>query len=223
MAELVLHIKRGRPHTGQQIISSASFLERQARELSYVWDSLVTADYLLTARDLPGWPGRPPAIDFRKLLLKGLAELKDGLFAHDRIARELSILYGIAERHGLGDFFRKVARNARRSLEGNAISSRRIYLDGSRLGIENVLDTAYFRLQRARDVRNAPAVDPLACPDKFCALSPIVAAAGAVLAGGVGVDQGGASPLCAMTRGGAGARLIYGASLRGMCGMNPIA
>jgi hypothetical protein len=144
MAELVLHIKRGRPHTGQQIISSASFLERQARELSYVWDSLVTADYLLTARDLPGWPGRPPAIDFRKLLLKGLAELKDGLFAHDRIARELSILYGIAERHGLGDFFRKVARNARRSLEGNAISSRRIYLDGSRLGIENVLDTAYF-------------------------------------------------------------------------------
>jgi hypothetical protein len=110
--------------------------------------SLMTADYLLTARDLPGWPGPAPVIDFRDLLLKGLAELQDGLFAHERTARELSILYGIAEYHGLGDFFRQrvrsVRRNARKPLEGNAISPSRIYLDASRLGIENVFDAAYF-------------------------------------------------------------------------------
>src|SRR5467141_3182839 len=175
MAQMVLQIKGGRPHTGQRIISSTRFLERQARELNYVWDiespmfyvkavtstrliekvrsrsldrrfyacatpdgysgivlagevqsyafsgapyslhgvcptsagvgyvagtdqarkqseaffkaasqrpmhrelgsqpyspliALMTADYLLTARDLPGWPGVRPAIDFRELL-----------------------------------------------------------------------------------------------------------------------------------------------------------
>jgi hypothetical protein len=108
----------------------------------------MTADYLLTARDLPGWPGRSPAIDFRQLLLKGLAELRDGQFAHDRIARELSILYGIAEHHGLGDFFRQLVRrahqNARKPLEGNAISPRRVYIDGNQHEIANVFDAAYF-------------------------------------------------------------------------------
>ena len=254
-AQMVLHIKGGRPRTGRRIISSLSFLERQARELSYVWDlespmfyvkgvtstklvekvrarspdgrfyacatpdgysgivlagevpsyafsgapyslhaisptsmgvgyladtdqarkqsedffkaasrkpmhrelgsqpyspliSLMTADYLLTARDLPGWPGVRPAVDFRELLRKGLAELQDGLFAHERIARELSILHGIAEHHGLGDFFRKLVRrahqNTREPLEGNAVSPSRVYIDASQQGIENVFDAAYF-------------------------------------------------------------------------------
>ena len=254
-AQMVLHIKRGRPRTGQRIISSARFLARQSRELSYVWDlespmfyvkgvtstrlidkvrsrsaggrfyscatpdgysgivlagevqsyafsgapyslhaitpasagygylagsdqarkqseaffesasrrpmhrelgsqsyspliSLMTADYLLTAQDLPGWPGPPASIDFRDLLRKGLAELQDGLVAQDRVARELSILYGVAEHHGLGDFFRTLVRSARRNtrkpLEGNAISPSRMYLNASQLGIENVLDAAYF-------------------------------------------------------------------------------
>lgn len=110
--------------------------------------SLMTADYLLTARDLPGWPGPAPVLDFREVLLKALAELQDGLFAHERTTRELAILHGIAEYHGLGDFFRQrvqsAHRNARKPLEGNAISRRRIYLDAGQLGIENVLDAAYF-------------------------------------------------------------------------------
>ena len=255
MAQIVVHGKGVRPHSGQRIITSLGFLQRQARELSYVSDvespmfyvkgvtsttliekvrsrsadgrfyacatpdgysgivlagevpsyafsgapfslhgvsptsagvgyladndqarkqaeafftsasrkpmhrelgsqpyspliSLMTADYLLTARDLPEWPGVAPAIDFRVLLLKGLAELQDGLFAHDRIARELRILYGIAAHHGLGDFFRQRVRSARRNtrkpLEGNAISPSRVYIDGSQLGIENVFDAAYF-------------------------------------------------------------------------------
>jgi len=110
--------------------------------------AVMTADYLLSARDLPGWPGVAPAIDFRVLLRKALAELQDGLFAHDRITRELSILYGIAAHQGLGDFFRQLvrsrSRNTRRPLEGNAISPRGLYVDGNRHGIENVLDAAYF-------------------------------------------------------------------------------
>lgn len=109
--------------------------------------SVMTADYLLTARDLPGWPGRFPGIDYKDLLIKGLAELTDGLFAEDRVSRELAILNGIANRHGLGDFFRKrvrrTRRNARKPLEGNAYSPKRIYIDASEIGVENVFDAAY--------------------------------------------------------------------------------
>ncbi len=110
--------------------------------------TLMTADYLLTARDLPGWPGNFSSIDYRALLLKGLNELVDGLFAEDRISRELAILYRIAEHHGLGEFFRKrvksTRRNTRKTLEGNAISPSRAYLDCSQYGIHNVFDAAYF-------------------------------------------------------------------------------
>lgn len=255
MAQMVLHINGGRLYTGRRVITSRSFLERQARELYYVADiespmfyvkgvtsteivdrvrsrsadgrfyacstpdgysgivlagevesyaysgipfslhgvsptsagvgylaandqarkqsqaffksavrrpmhrelgsqayspliSLMTADYLLTARDLPGWPGVVPNIDFRDLLVKALGELQDGLFAHDRVTRELSILYGIAEHHNLGDFFRARVRSARRNsrkpLEGNAISTKRVYIDGTQQRIENVFDAAYF-------------------------------------------------------------------------------
>jgi glycosyltransferase involved in cell wall biosynthesis len=110
--------------------------------------SLMTADYLLTARDLPGWPGVFPKIDFRELLVKGIEEVQDGLFAKENIARELSILYGVAKHHGLGDFFRdrvrKARRNTRAPLEGNAFAPRRLYLDAAQNRIENVFDAANF-------------------------------------------------------------------------------
>jgi hypothetical protein len=81
-------------------------------------------------------------------LVKALAELQDGLFARDRIARELSILYGIASHHALEDFFRERVRSARRNtrkpLEGNAIAPSRVYIDGTEQRIENVFDAAYF-------------------------------------------------------------------------------
>jgi hypothetical protein len=109
--------------------------------------TLMTADYLLTARDLPGWPGRFPSIDYRFLLTKSLGELADGLFAADRVARELGILCRIAAHHGLEEFFRQrvkaARRNQRKTLEGNAICPSRIYLDASQYGIENVFDAAY--------------------------------------------------------------------------------
>ena len=110
--------------------------------------SLMTADYLLTTRDLPGWGGVKPEIDYKKLLLIGLAEISDALFSRDRVARELKILNGIAEYRGLGEFFRDAVRRARRNvrstLEGNAVSPSRLYLDPRPLGIENIFDAAYF-------------------------------------------------------------------------------
>lgn len=109
--------------------------------------TLMTADYLLTARDLPGWPGCFPPFDYRDLLIKSLDELLDGLFAANRVARELAILYRIANQYALGEFFRKrvkaARRNTRKTLEGNAISPKRLYLDCSEYGIHNVFDAAY--------------------------------------------------------------------------------
>jgi len=109
--------------------------------------TLMTTDYLLTAQDLPGWPGRFSPINYKSVLLKSLEELADGLFPADRIVRELNILYRIAEHHGLGDYFkgkvRKIRRNKRKVLEGNAVSPKRIYLDCSQYGVRNVFDAAY--------------------------------------------------------------------------------
>lgn len=109
--------------------------------------SLMTADFLLTARDLPGWQGKFSPIDFKKLLSIGLKEIEDGLFPEDRVLRELNILHKIAEHHNLEDFFlkklKKSRKNRRRPLEGNAISPRLLYLDALEYKVYNVFEASY--------------------------------------------------------------------------------
>jgi hypothetical protein len=109
--------------------------------------AVMTVDFLLTARDLPGWPGTFPLIDYRQMLNCALSELEDGQFAGKPMTRELCILDAIAEHHGLGAYFRKEAskrhKNRRRPLEGNAVSPKRMYFNASQLGIENIYDAAY--------------------------------------------------------------------------------
>jgi glycosyltransferase involved in cell wall biosynthesis len=111
--------------------------------------SLMTADYLLTAKDLPGWPGHFPAIDYKNLLMKGLSELANGLCAEDRINRELSILYKIAQYHGLEAFFRKKIKGIRRDrprrpFAGNGITPDQVLLDCEMFQIHNIFDAAYI-------------------------------------------------------------------------------
>ena len=110
--------------------------------------ALMTADYLLTASDLPGWPGRFPAIDFKSLILKGLDELAHGLYSVNRLERELKILYEIAVYHGLEDFYHKALNKKRKYLnnnpiEGNAFAINRVFLDCTLYEINNILDAAY--------------------------------------------------------------------------------
>ncbi len=109
--------------------------------------SLMTADFLLTARDLPGWQGKFSPIDYKKLLSIGLKEIEDGLFPEDRVFRELNILHKIAEHHNLEDFFlkklKKSRKNSRRPLEGNAISPRLLYLDALEYKVYNVFEASY--------------------------------------------------------------------------------
>ena len=110
--------------------------------------SLMTADYLLTAKDLPGWPGHFPAIDYKNLLLKGLRELANGLYAADRVNRELGILHNIAQHHGLETFFRAKVKQMRRGrsrkpFAGNGITPSQVLLDCDMFEIRNVFDAAY--------------------------------------------------------------------------------
>lgn len=110
--------------------------------------SLMTADFLLTARDLPGWTGKFSPINYKKLLSKALSELEDGLFPEDRISREVNILYRIAEQKGLTEYFlkklKRSKRNSRRPLEGNAMSSRLLYIDAKQYDINNIFEASYI-------------------------------------------------------------------------------
>jgi len=109
----------------------------------------MTADYILSIQDLPGWPGSFPAIDFKDVLLKSIHELRHGLYAEAKVLRELSILNNIAEFHGLGDFFRNKVKGVNRyakkdPFEGNAISPGTVFMDCSLYSIYNIFDACYF-------------------------------------------------------------------------------
>ena len=110
--------------------------------------TLMTVDYLLTARDLPGWPGRFSPIDYRKVLLNGLKELAHGLYGDERISRELGILNQVAEKHGLGEFFRDRVRRTKRCMEkipfeGSGINTSAFFIDANSYRIHNIFDAAY--------------------------------------------------------------------------------
>jgi hypothetical protein len=108
----------------------------------------MTADYLLTARDLPGWPGKFPPIDFKSVILKSIEELAHGLYSDNRLDRELKILYEIAAYHGLEEFYLKALSGKRKyvkknPLEGNAIAINRIFLDCTLYEINDILQASY--------------------------------------------------------------------------------
>jgi glycosyltransferase involved in cell wall biosynthesis len=110
--------------------------------------TLMTVDYLLTSKDLNGWPGDFQNINFKKVIDNSIRELADGIFGEDRIARELNILKNIAKLHGLEDYFikaiNKTKRNVvRRQYSGNGLSMNALFFDAKQLGINNIIDAAY--------------------------------------------------------------------------------
>jgi len=110
--------------------------------------TLMTVDYLLRARDLPGWPGSLPPIDYQRVLKNGLKELAHGLYGDDRICRELSILNNVAELHGLGNYFRRIVDSSYRKhkklpLVGSGFSPSTFYFDAEVFDIHNILDASY--------------------------------------------------------------------------------
>ncbi len=110
--------------------------------------TLMTVDYLLTAADLPGWKGSFPPIDYRRVVVQGLNELKHGLYGDARIARELGILDRVATHHGLGAFFRAQVRRSTRAakrapFEGSGVNFTSLLLDGRSYNLHNIVDAAH--------------------------------------------------------------------------------
>jgi len=110
--------------------------------------TLMTADYLLKARDLDGWPGVFPDLDFKNLLNKGFKELSDAFYSEDRIHRELDILMAIASRHGLMNYFNYLLKNTNRKkyhireFRGISIGPRSLGIDSSFVKITNIRDAS---------------------------------------------------------------------------------
>jgi glycosyltransferase involved in cell wall biosynthesis len=111
--------------------------------------SLMTADYLLTARDLDGWRGKFPQIDYKVLLSKSADELSHGLYSESRLNRELQILYKIAKFHNLDTYFERLISKKKRykkksQIEGNAFSPDNIFIDCTMYNIEDIFEASYF-------------------------------------------------------------------------------
>lgn len=109
--------------------------------------TLMTADYLLTAKDLPGWPGDVPEISFEHLIRKTFEFISNSSFENETLVRELRILKEIAIQHNLLDLFtelnkktkRKVGKN--RSVSGFAVTNY-VRLPGDEMKLNNIYDAS---------------------------------------------------------------------------------
>lgn len=108
----------------------------------------MTADFLLTAKDLPGWSGNFGEICFKNLIDKVINSLKSDELPYGSLNRELYLLREIAKKNELEDYFyrkiMKTKRDARKPLIGNAISPKQIYLDGKDFELNDVVDAGFF-------------------------------------------------------------------------------
>lgn len=109
--------------------------------------TLMTADYLLTARDLPGWAGKFAPISFESLLRASFKLIENGSFEKEVLIRELNILRAIAEQHNLLELFDQLIAKTRRKVfvteevYGFAITNS-IRFEGTELGIYNIFDAS---------------------------------------------------------------------------------
>lgn len=109
--------------------------------------TLMTADYLLTASDLPGWNGKFKKIDYSNLIKASFNLISTGSFEKGVLIRELKILYEIAKYHHLEDLFFQLMKKTQRKvyrfkeIHGFVITNS-IRFEGSELGINNIYDAA---------------------------------------------------------------------------------
>jgi hypothetical protein len=111
-------------------------------------ETLMTADYLLTANDLPGWSGKFSPISFEALLRASFKFMANQSYENETLVRELKILKEIAKQHDLLDLFNQLQKTTIRKIvkseevHGFLISRSSIRFEGSKLGIHNIFDAA---------------------------------------------------------------------------------
>lgn len=111
--------------------------------------TLMSADYLLTAKDLSSNPDNYPPIDYKNLIRKCFVEIANEYSASELVIRELTIIKNIAEYHNLGDLFNHLLLSSKRkvsqahSFEGSVITPRSIIFDSKTLDINNIYEAAH--------------------------------------------------------------------------------
>lgn len=109
--------------------------------------TLMTADYLLTARDLPGWPGKFDMFSFEDLLKKSFSFMSTSLFESEVLVRELRILKAIAEQHGLSGLFEELYKKTKLNKKigkpvHGFVLTHSIRFDGTELNINNIYEAS---------------------------------------------------------------------------------
>ena len=109
--------------------------------------TLMTADYLLTAQDLPGWPGKFDPISYEGLIRASFKLIESGSFEKDVLARELKILREIAKQHSLLVLFNKLMKTTKRKVYVKEevfefVITNSIRFEGTELGIKNIFDAS---------------------------------------------------------------------------------
>lgn len=109
--------------------------------------TLMTADYLLTAQDLPGWPGKFNPISFEGLIRASFKLMEGGTFENEVLVRELKILKSIAQQHKLESLFFDLLKKSKKKVfkigevYGFAITNS-IRFEGTELGVNNIYDAS---------------------------------------------------------------------------------
>lgn len=109
--------------------------------------TLMTADYLLSAKDLPGWPGKFKLFSPDHLLIKAFEQISTTPFDDQVLSRELNILKKIAEQHDQIKLFNELYNNTIRRRpkakvrHGFAITHSYRF-NGTELGIDDIYKAA---------------------------------------------------------------------------------
>lgn len=110
--------------------------------------TLMTADYLLTAQDLPGWPGKDYyQVSFENVITKTFRFISNSRYSTGVLIRELQILKRIAEQHNMLELYNKLYKTTKLKVMKHSeifglTLSHSIRIEGSSVGIHNIFDAA---------------------------------------------------------------------------------
>lgn len=110
-------------------------------------ETLMSADYLLTAQDLPGWPIKFTPISFEALICASFKLMEKSSYEKEVLVRELKILKEIAKQHDLMDLFNQLLAKSKRKVVRKEpvygfVITNSIRFEGTELGINNIFDAS---------------------------------------------------------------------------------
>jgi glycosyltransferase involved in cell wall biosynthesis len=110
--------------------------------------TLMTADYLLTAKDLPDWPARNAYdVSIRNLLVQTFSFISQSYFSNETLVRELIILRKIAEKHNMIELYDSLYQTTRKKIMHNKVKkeftiTRSLRFSGAEIGVNDIFEAS---------------------------------------------------------------------------------